>query len=154
MTTYYLDTSALIKRYIDEVGSDWLRATLDAQPPPSIIVVHLITVEVTSALARRMREGILTPMEYEQAQNAFRADCLSEYELVTAVGVVVDQANHLLERHPLRAYDAVHLATAVVTNQQLLANNLMPLTFISADDRLNSAASAEGLAVDNPNHHP
>ena len=154
MTTYYLDTSALIKRYVDEVGSDWLRATLDAQPLPSIVTVHLIIVEVTSALTRRMREGTLTPAEYVQVQNAFRFDCLCEYEIVTAVGGVIDQANRLLERYPLRAYDAVHLATAVVANQRLLANNLASLTFLSADDRLNDAASAEGLTVDNPNHYP
>ena len=76
MTTYYLDTSALIKRYVDEPGSDWLQATLSTQPPPSIIVVHLAIVEVTSALARRLREGLLTPAGYAAAQNAFRADCL------------------------------------------------------------------------------
>lgn len=154
MTTYYLDTSALIKRYVDEVGSDWVRATLSAQPPPSAVVVHLVIVEVTSALTRRVREGTLIPTEYTQVQNAFRSDCLHEYEIVTAVGDVIDQANRLLEKYPLRAYDAVHLATAAVTNQQLVANNLAPLTFISADDSLNDAASAEGLAVDNPNHHP
>lgn len=154
MTTYYVDTSALIKRYVDEVGSDWLRAEFNMQPFPSIIVVHLTIVEVTSALTRRMREGILTPAEYAQAQNAFRTDCLNEYELITAVGNIIDQANRLLESYPLRAYDAIHLATAVTVNQQLLANNLMPLTFLSADDRLNRAASTEGLAVDNPNHHP
>lgn len=154
MTTYYADTSALIKRYVDEVGSDWLRATFDAQPPPSIVVVHLLLVEVTSALARRMREGVLTPAEYAQIQNAFRHDCLNDYEIVVAVGDIIDQANHLLEAHPLRAYDAVHLATAAVTNQQLLDNDLAPLTFLCADDRLNSAASAEGLAAENPNDHP
>ncbi len=154
MTTYYLDTSALIKRYVDEVGSGWLRAMLNVQPSPSIVVVHLIIVEVTSALTRRTREGTLTPAEYAQVQNVFRSDCLHEYEIVTAVGGVIDQANRLLERHPLRAYDAVHLATAVVTNQRLIANNLAPLIFLSADARLNKVASAEGLTVDNPNHHP
>jgi len=154
MTTYYADTSALIKRYVDEVGSAWLRTTLDVQPPPAIIVVHLIIVEVTSALMRRVREDTLAPTDYDQAQNAFRADCLNEYELVVAGGDIIEQANRLLETYPLRAYDAVHLATALVTNQQLLAHHLAPLTFISADDRLNHAASAEGLAVDNPNDHP
>jgi predicted nucleic acid-binding protein len=148
-----VDTSALIKRYVDEVGSDWLRTEFNA-PPPSIIIVHLTLVEVTSVLTRRMREGTLTPAEYGQAQNAFRADCLNEYELITAVDNVIDQANHLLERHPLRAYDAIHLAAAVTINQQLLANHLSPLIFLAADDRLNRAASAEGLAIDNPNHHP
>ena len=153
MTTYYVDTSALIKRYIDEVGSDWLRATLNAQPPPSIIVVHLVIMEVTSALTRRIREDTLTPTDYVQVQNAFRADCLNEYEMVTAVGDIIDQANRLLEKHPLRAYDAVHLAAAVVANQQLLAHGFAPLIFLSADGRLNKAATAEGLAVDNPNNH-
>ncbi|RLC86009.1 MAG: hypothetical protein DRI37_07445 [Chloroflexi bacterium] len=153
MTTYYVDTSALIKRYVDEVGSDWLRATLNVQPPPSIIVVHLIIVEVTSALTRRIREDTLTPTDYIQVQNAFRADCLNEYEMVTAVGDIIDQANRLLEKHPLRAYDAIHLAAAVVANQQLLAHGFAPLIFLSADDRLNAAAAAEGLAVDNPNDH-
>jgi len=154
VTTYYLDTSALIKRYVDETGSPWLRALLDTQPRPSIVLVHLVIVEVTSALARRVREGVLTDVEYAQAQNAFRADCLRQYELVTAVDDVIDQANRLLEKYPLRAYDAVHLATAVVSNRYLLANELAPLVFISADDRLNRAASAEGLAVENPNTHP
>ena len=153
MTTYYVDTSALIKRYVDEVGSDWLRATLNVHPPPSIIVVHLIIVEMTSALTRRIREDTLTPTDYVQVQNAFRADCLNEYEMVTAVGDIIDQANRLLEKHPLRAYDAVHLAAAVVANQQLLAHGFTPLIFLSADDRLNKAATAEGLAVDNPNNH-
>jgi predicted nucleic acid-binding protein len=108
-------------------------------------------VEVTSALMRRVREGTLTLVDYAQVQNAFRADCLNEYELVTAIGDIIDQADRLLEQHPLRAYDAIHLATAVTANQQLLANNFAPLTFLSADDRLNRAATAEGLAVDNPN---
>ncbi len=153
MTAYYMDTSALIKRYVDEVGSGWLRATLDARPPPSIIVVHLTIVEVTSALTRRAREGTLTLTDYAQVQNAFRADCLNDYEIVTAIGDIIDRANHLLEQHPLRAYDAVHLATAVIANHQLLANNLVPLIFLSADDRLNRAATAEGLAVDNPNDY-
>jgi predicted nucleic acid-binding protein len=103
---------------------------------------------------RRVREGTLTPTEYAQVQNAFRSDCLREYEIITAVGDIIDQANRLLESHPLRAYDAVHLAAAEIANQRLVANNLAPLTFISADNRLNDAASTEGLAVDNPKHHP
>jgi predicted nucleic acid-binding protein len=154
MTTYYLDTSALIKRYVGETGSPWLRVLLDAPTRPAVLLVHLVIVEVTSALMRRVREGTLTHAEYTQAQNAFRADCLRQYELVAAIDEVIDEANRLLETYLLRAYDALHLAAAVVSNRQLLANNLASLVFISADDRLNQAASAEGLAVDNPNSHP
>ena len=153
MTTYYVDTSALVKRYIDETGSDWVRATLSQSPPPSVILVNLAIVELTSALARRRRDGLLTPAEYAQIQNAFRSDCLNEYHVVTAVDGIIGEANRLLERHPLRAYDAVHLAAAIVANRHLLADGLSSLEFLSADDRLNEAAAAEGIVVDNPNFH-
>ena len=101
MTTYYADTSALVKRYVDEEGSAWLRATLEAQPSPSIVVVHLLLVEVTSALTRRVREGVLIPTEYSQMQDAFGHDCLNDWEIVVAVGEVIDQAHRLLEARPL-----------------------------------------------------
>jgi predicted nucleic acid-binding protein len=153
VTTYYLDTSALVKRYIDETGSAWIRATLSQSPPPSLIIVHLALVEITSALTRRRRAGSLASAEYARIQDAFRADCLMEYRIVSAVDQIVVEANHLLEQHPLRAYDAVQLAAASVSNRQLLAEGLSPLVFLSADERLNEAASAEGIAVDNPNHH-
>ena len=153
MTTYYADTSALVKRYVDEVGSGWFRTLLDQFPPPSVIVVHLAIVEMTSALTRRQRDGTITPAEYAETQAAFRSDCLNEYRIVTADGGIIDEATRLLERHPLRAYDAIHLAAAIVANRHLLADSLTALTFLSADDRLNDAASAEGIAVDNPNHH-
>ena len=153
MTTYYMDTSALAKRYIDEAGSDWVRTTLRQLPSPSVIVVNLAIVEMTSALTRRRRDGLLTPLEYAHIQDAFRSDCLNEYRIVAAVDSILDEANRLLEQHLLRAYDAVHLATAVVANRRLLGERLAPLTFLSADDRLNDAASAEGITVDNPNRH-
>lgn len=154
MTTYYVDTSALVKRYVQETGSNWLHRTLGAEPLPSIIIVHLAIVEITSALTRRVREGVLLPTEYAQLQNAFHSDCLAGYEIVTAVGNIIEQAHQLLETYPLRAYDAVHLATAMVVNQRLVDNHLARLIFLSSDERLNDAASAEGLTVDNPNHHP
>ena len=153
MTTYYVDTSALAKQYIDEIGSDWVRGVLGRSPPPAVIVVHLATVEMTSALARRRREGILTQAEYARIRDAFRSDCLSQYDIVAVSSSIVDEANRLLERYPLRAYDAVHLAPAVVSNRHLLADGLDPLVFLSADDRLNDAAAAEGLPVENPDLH-
>jgi hypothetical protein len=65
----------------------------------------------------------------------------------------VDLSCDLLERHPLRASDAIHLATALTSNQLLSNGDLPALTFLCADDRLLDAAMAEGLGVDNPNHH-
>ena len=66
----------------------------------------------------------------------------------------ITAARQLADRNPLRAYDAVQLATAWLLNQDLLDSAQAPLTFISADDRLLDIAQSEGLLTANPNHHP
>ncbi len=82
MTTYYADTSALVKRYVDEAGEHLASSGICTRPPPTIVIVHLATVEVTDAFTRRLREGVLTPAEHVRLQNNFRADCLNAYEMV------------------------------------------------------------------------
>jgi|GEM_PF-1352005 len=67
---------------------------------------------------------------------------------------VVALAGQLLDRHPLRAYDAVQLASALIVNQTLTEVDLPVPAFLSADDRLLNTARAEGLPTDNPNLHP
>ena len=152
--SHYLDASALVKRYVDEVGSDWLRTTIASDQPALLFTSRMTIVEVIGAFARRVREGSLSSAELAMARDAFRGDCLNEYQIMPPTMTVIDLACALLEQHPLRAYDATHLATALGAQQFLAAQGYPPLTFLSADDRLNHAATAEGLAVDNPNHHP
>ena len=155
VTTYYLDTSALLKWYVDEEGSDWLRRALFASTRAIVVVsTQLLVVEIISALNRRVREGTVTRHDCKRLSGRFRDDCLDSYHLIAPDDVIVDLACALLERHPLRAYDAVHLATALSVNRWLVGEGEPALTFLSADDRLNDAAAAEGLAVDNPNDHP
>ena len=64
------------------------------------------------------------------------------------------RARGLIGRHPLKAYDAVQLALALQLYPSVVSLEDVAFTFISADDGLNRGASAEGLAVDNPNLHP
>jgi len=154
MIIYYLDSSAALKRYMDEIGSAWLRATVDASLSSVIFVSRLLVVEITSALNRRLREGTLTTADYTLTQNAFRGDCLNEYKIIPLDEAISDRACTLLERHPLRAYDAIQLASALAAQQFLGERDYPALTFLCADDRLNIAAASEGLAVDNPNYHP
>lgn len=154
MSHYYLDASALVKRYVDEVGSDWLRTIIVSTRPLLLFTSRMTIVEVISAFARRVREGSLSSAELAIARDAFRGDCLNEYQIMPPTMTVIDLACVLLEQHPLRAYDATHLATALSAQQFLAAQGYPPLTFLSADDRLNRVATAEGLQVDNPNHHP
>lgn len=111
-------------------------------------------VEVYSALNRRLREAHLSLVDYAQIATDFATICLTEYELVELTPPVVERARLLLERYPLRAYDAVQLASALSANDALQAADLSLLTFLAADDRLLDVAQAEGLATDNPNMHP
>jgi predicted nucleic acid-binding protein len=153
VSAYSLDTSALVKRYIDESGSAWLRAIVDPALNPFLVISQLLVVEVHSALNRRLREGTISQDDYARTRQAFQGDCQNEYNLIPMTETIVDLACDLLERHPLRASDAIHLATALTSNRLLGNHGLPTLTFLCADDRLLDAATAEGLATDNPNCH-
>jgi hypothetical protein len=154
MVAYYLDASAAVKLYVLEAGSDWLHTLLFASgQSPMVLSSHLLRIEVWSAFARRLRERSITAAEHARANDWFVEHRHTLYRFAPVSELAIQQAGVLIEHHPLRAYDAMHLATALVANQELLANNLASLTFISADNHLLNAAAAEGLAVDNPNHH-
>ena len=154
MNNYYLDASALVKRYVDEVGRDWLRWLVDPAQDSVVFISRMTIVEVMSALARRMREGSLAPQEFEASRDALWGDCFREYSIIPPSESLVELACALLERHPLRAYDATHLATALTVQQFLDAQVYPSLTFVSSDEQLNRAALAERLEIDDPNRHP
>jgi uncharacterized protein len=154
MTTYYVDASALIKRYVQETGTAWLRILVAPLAGHTLLTARMTMVEVYSALARRRREGSVPAADCALAAQAFAAHSTTDYDFVELDLNVVALARDLLERHPLRAYDAVQLASALIANQALQTAQLLSLIFISADERLNTAATAEGLSFDNPNLHP
>jgi predicted nucleic acid-binding protein len=156
MSRYYVDASALVKRYVDETGSDWLQALLEPEQGGLVLISRLAIVEVISAFARRRRDGSLSADSFTALRDAFRGDCLRSYQVMPPTLAVVELACALLEHHPLRAYDAVHLATALSAERFFGAQGYASasLTFLSADDRLNRVAAVEGLSVDNPNQHP
>ena len=92
--------------------------------------------------------------EFASARDAFRADCLHDYQVMPLTPAIIDLACVLLEQHPLRAMDTAHLATALSAQRFLEARGYSPLNFVSADDRLNLATRAEGLAAANPSQYP
>ncbi len=153
MTTYYLDTSALTKRYVQETGSEWIEKVATAPAGNTLVLARTSMVELHSALARRKREGTVSSGAHEIALRAFTLHCATDYDFVDLDLKVVALARDLLDRNALRAYDAIQLASAILSNQALLAAQLPPLIFVSADDRLNGVAAVEGLAVENPNRY-
>ena len=153
MISRYLDSSVVVKRYVDEAGSAWLRGLLAPAADALVFTSRLTAVETVSAFARRLRDGTLTTDEFTALRDAFLTHCLDEYQLIPVAADIITLSCALLERRPLRAYDAVHLATALVVQGFLARRGQASLTFLSADDRLNRAAAVEGLPTDDPNQH-
>lgn len=152
VATAYFDSSALVKRYLDEPGTAWVQAWC-SDPGQTVAVAEIGLVEIAAAFASKLRGGFITQEEYHNARDDLVADARDEYVLVTINRLVVDEAIELTGRRRLRGYDAVHLACALHLNRALIAHDLAPLTFVSADDDLLTAAAAEGLFTDNPNRH-
>jgi predicted nucleic acid-binding protein len=151
---YQFDASAIVKRYVDEVGSGWVRAAVDASAGNVISIADVTRAEVVSAITRRGREGTLDAEVAAESLRTFEADSALQYRVAPTEYAIISRAVDLLLQHPLRAYDAIQLATVVHLNELLLRYGLPPLVFVSADDELLAAAGAEGLATENPNQHP
>lgn len=155
MSTFFLDTSALVKRYAPETGSAWITSICEPASGQTILIGEITLVEVAAALAAKARiAGGLTTSERDAAFGALLNDCRHRYLLVGADRVTLDLAIHLTQRHVLRAYDAVQLASGLVSNSDLVGQGMPPLVFISSDQDLRKAAQAEGLSTDDPNLHP
>ncbi|NNJ13614.1 type II toxin-antitoxin system VapC family toxin [Chloroflexales bacterium ZM16-3] len=133
MADYYADSSVLVKRHIQEVGTAQFCMLADPEQGHTIITVHLSRVEVVSAFRRRVREGMLPVADAVQLQADFDGLCQTEYRLVGLLEPIIAKACYLLVQYPLRAYDAIQLAAALYANAALVAGDLPPLTFLSAD---------------------
>ena len=144
MAAYFLDTSTVVKRYVQETGTAWVQALADPAAGHFLYVARITDVEMTAAIARRRRLGNLSPLHATVAMHAFRQDFAQHYRIVELTIRILQRASELADRHVLRAYDAVQLATALD----------LSITLVSADIQLNTAALAEGLLVDDPNRHP
>ena len=105
MATTYVDTSALVKRYVAEVGSAWVRRTV-ARPVHQVLYTAALTeVEVRSALQRLVREGRLDTAQAQRLSHRVTRHFTRRYQVIRITRTVVTQAGMVLERHPLRAYD-------------------------------------------------
>jgi len=151
---WYLDSSAVVKRYAPERGSVWIKSLFDRAVGDVIAVGHITIVEVAAALRRKVRIEELSHDEYETTLELFLTDVArGDYGLVVITDEVIIWAVELTKGHPLRAYDAIQLAMAMVTNRALIDRGMLGLAFVSADTALLEAAEAEGLAIENPNEH-
>ncbi len=153
MTHYFLDSSALVKRYVVEQGTHWVRQITAPAVGSAVFIAHITPVEVVSGLSRRRREGHLTLRHLQLIRVLLNHHVVNDYAVIGLSHRVNEEAITLLENYPLRAYDAVQLASAIVGNERLLQAQLAPLIFVAADDRLLEVAKQVGFNTENPNRH-
>lgn len=134
---YYLDTSALAKRYVREPGSAQVRALF--QRRRIIAVSRLAYAELAAAVARLARDGSLASSIRDRILGQLGPD-FSALTVVEVRRAVVERVPAIVLRSPLRGFDAVQLATAVALHEEAGA-----VDFWTADERLATAARAEGL---------
>ena len=154
VNAYFLDTSALVKRYVPEIGSDWILSITDPATNSDLVISQITWVEVHSAFARRLRDGSLSAERFDLIGQKVREDFENEYRVIDVDPTVIETAAELVMQHPLRAYDAVQLASALRFQSTLVLVPETQLVFVSADNRLLNIAQSAGLAIDNPNNYP
>lgn len=154
VNAYFLDSSALVKRYVPETGSAWIQAIADAATGNLLIIARITWVEVLSALARRQRDGSLSTPDVDLIIQRFRFDLNNQYQVVELDRALAESAGQLVNQYPLRAYDAIQLASVLRIQPTFATATSTSLVFLTADDRLLTIAQAAGLLTDNPNNHP
>jgi hypothetical protein len=136
----YFDTSALIKRYVEEPGR---REVLQLLRKNECIVSAVLPIEVRSALRRRVSEGALDEERMPAILKRFTAD-RAFWTVIDVSGEVLAAAETLSAAHPLRALDAIHVASAQLFAARMASSAFV---FVSADIRHTTAAAALGMTT-------
>ena len=134
----YFDTSALIKRYVQELGRREVQALLRRN---QCVISAVLPVEVRSALRRRVADKTLDAKRVPSIVKRFAAD-RAYWTVIEVSSDVLAAAESLSGAHPLRALDSIHVASAKLFRDRVRSDSF---TFISADAQQTKVAEALGL---------
>jgi predicted nucleic acid-binding protein len=134
----YLDTSSLVKLYVEEVHSDLVREW--AEEAEAVATSRVAYPEALSAFARRWNEGSLSEEELELARESLEGD----WQAFLLLPLNERRAGGLVIEHLLRGFDAVHLAASRDLLDRFLDDDIV---FSSFDNALLKAAHTEGLST-------
>ncbi|MHB8348622.1 MAG: type II toxin-antitoxin system VapC family toxin [Acidiferrobacterales bacterium] len=131
----FLDTSAFAKRYVAEQGS--AKVVKLCQQADSLVVCVICLPELISTLTRLLREKKITKADYRKLKGNVMKD-LADIDICQITPDVLASVVSLLERNPLRAMDALHVACAAAVETDC---------FVSADRRQLTAARKAGIKI-------
>lgn len=147
MAFYYLETSALVKLYVLEPGTERLVRIASDVSENRLVVLALSAVETRSAIRRRERAGDIDPMAASFMLDRLQQHMESRFLRQGVSDAVLDAALEMIDRYALRAYDAIQLAGCLVF--KTAAGRDTPI-FVCSDRQLLEAARSELLPVLDP----
>jgi hypothetical protein len=142
----YLDSSAWVKRYCRESGSEKVEELFQSGRP--LVCSRLGPVEVLAALARRRKSGSLSPETFEDLRGKVQADWETFWKIDLSAKLMA-KAERIASTLALRGADAVHFASAL-SIQESLAASRQQATLVASDRELIEAARATGMNALDP----
>ena len=113
MALYFLDSSAIVKRYFQEPGHEWIETLHDPAQGHGLYIAQVALVEVVASVCRKAREQNMPLEERDTTIDDFRRDVQNTYSVWGVENRLYTAAGDLCRSHQLRAYDAVQLACAM-----------------------------------------
>ena len=136
----YLDTSAIVKFYISEAGSQKVRQVFDLS---DVLATCCITyVETISTFTRINNEKKLNDSDYENIVLNFKKDW-EDLFVLKIDNTIIKTAGQFIESYQIKGYDSIHLASAVILGKRI--NQI--INFCCWDNKLNEAALKENLSI-------
>lgn len=151
MDYYFLDASALAKRYVPETGTPSVKDLIDRVPDRFFIILILAFGEIMSIFVRKRNNKIISETAYYQVIVEFEKEFLNNPEILiqSVTDELVKKSLSLIELYSINASDAIILESALRIANELreIGDNLI---LITADIRLYDAAKSSGIKVWNP----
>ncbi len=140
----YLDTSALVKRYVEEKGSGVVWHLFEMEE--RLITAKIAYAEALAAFCRRRREGYLAETDHASLRQKFESDWAACIDVVELTDGVLKDAGRLIDEYPLQGFDAIHLASALLIRNRVKAE----IIFVCSDRNLLDAVEKKNLHTLNP----
>ena len=158
MALYFLDSSAIMKRYFQEPGHEWIEMLHDPGQGHGFYIAQASLVEVVASICRKAREQNMPHEERDTIIDDFRRDVQNAYNVWVVDDSLYTAAGDLCRSHQLRAYDAIQLACALAVREDVLVahppdSEPPDYIFVSADLRLLTIARSEGFRSENPKNY-
>jgi uncharacterized protein len=137
----FFDTSALLKKYISEIGSDNVdKLFMSAQ---EIFVSTIAQIESISALKRLVIEKEITETNYEDIKNEITQD-FQFFNVIDLNNEIINSSIEMIDKYQLKSLDSIQLGTAIVLRKEISY-------FVACDQKLLKAVQKEGFKFINPN---